>query len=88
MSIESYPPPLGDIFPFFSNRDAHTNVGDSEHPGGMTSYCSAKAKYSDEQGEFAPNFWSNVAYTTGEGSGSYVQRMSFILIIPPPPSSL
>jgi len=54
-------------------KNAHTNVGDSEYPGGMTSYCSAAAKTSNEQGEFASNFWSNVEYTTGQGSGRYVQ---------------
>lgn len=62
-------------------RDPHTNIGDSEHPGGTTSYCSAAAKTSDLQGELAPDFWQNVDYTTGEGVNgeSYVQRM--------PPSS-
>ena len=35
-------------------RDAHTNVGDSEHPGGMQTYCSKSAKYSDEQGAYTP----------------------------------
>lgn len=43
----------------------------------MTSYCSADAKYSDQQGELASNFWSDVDYTTGQGvnGNHYVQRM-------------
>lgn len=58
------------------NRDPHTNVGDSEHPGGMISYCSEAAKYSEQQ-VLASNFWSNVEYKTGQGVNgqSYVQRM-------------
>jgi len=56
-------------------RNPHTNVGDSEYPGGMTSYCSAAAKYSDLQGELASNFWRNVDYEMGRGvnGGRYVQ---------------
>ncbi|KAF8800087.1 hypothetical protein BYT27DRAFT_7263228 [Phlegmacium glaucopus] len=56
-------------------REAHTDVGDSETPGGMTSYCSADAKYSDLQGEFSPDFWRDVDYITGQGlnGGRYVQ---------------
>ncbi|KAI9235664.1 MAG: hypothetical protein BYD32DRAFT_370655 [Podila humilis] len=49
-------------------RDPHTNVGDSEHPGGMTTYCSASAQTSDLQGLLSPDFWSNVAYITGQGA--------------------
>ncbi|KIJ95434.1 hypothetical protein K443DRAFT_11400 [Laccaria amethystina LaAM-08-1] len=41
-------------------KAVHTNVGDSEYPGGETVYCSAKAKTSPLQGDLAPNFWSNV----------------------------
>jgi hypothetical protein len=62
---------------FFWIRDAHTNIGDSEQPGGTTSYCSADAKYSDEQGELASKFWSDVAFISGEMSGRYAQRMFF-----------
>jgi len=55
-------------------RDPHTNVGDSEHPGGMISYCSAAAEYSQQQ-VLASNFWSNVAYVAGNGvnGGRYAQ---------------
>ena len=58
------------------NRDAHTNVGDSEYPGGETVYCSAKAKTSPLQGDLAPNFWSNVEFVskTGVNGQAYVQR--------------
>lgn len=54
-------------------------MGDSEHPGGMTSYCSAAAKTSNLQGELSPNFWRDVDYTTGQGvnGGQYVQRNVF-----------
>jgi hypothetical protein len=31
-------------------RDPHTNVGDSEHDGGMQTYCSSSAKTSSKQG--------------------------------------
>jgi len=56
-------------------KNPHTNIGDSEYPGGTTSYCSAAAKTSDLQGELAPDFWQNVDYATGEGVNgeSYVQ---------------
>jgi len=56
-------------------RDAHTNVGDSEHPGGMKAYCSASAKTSDAQGEMPSNFWLNVAFKSGKGrnGGRYAQ---------------
>lgn len=65
-------------------REAHTDVGDSEYFGGMTSYCSAAAKYSDEQGTLAEDFWSNVDYRTGQGVNGkpYVQRMFFFFLIP------
>jgi len=48
-------------------RDAHTNIGDSEHPGGTTSYCSAAAKTSELQGTLSSDFWSNVDFTEGQG---------------------
>lgn len=42
----------------------------------MTSYCSAAAKYSDQQ-ELSPDFWSDVDFTEGQGvnGGRYAQRM-------------
>ncbi|PFH49459.1 hypothetical protein AMATHDRAFT_63159 [Amanita thiersii Skay4041] len=56
-------------------KDAHTNIGDSEHPGGMTTYCTSQGRSSPEQGLLPDNFWSQVAYTTGTGvkGGKYVQ---------------
>jgi len=48
-------------------RTPHTNVGDSEHPGGMQSYCSASAKTSSKQGELPSDFWRNVAFKSGKG---------------------
>ncbi|CAE6498175.1 unnamed protein product [Rhizoctonia solani] len=30
-------------------RDAHTNIGDSEHPGGMKTYCSSAGRYDNSQ---------------------------------------
>lgn len=74
-------------------RDPHTNIGDSEYSGGMTSYCSAAAKTSDLQGELASNFWESVDYTTGKGVNGerYVQRVSlfsfFLLFFEPAPPS-
>ncbi|KAF8186631.1 hypothetical protein BJ912DRAFT_456752 [Pholiota molesta] len=46
-------------------RDPHTNIGDSEHPGGMKTYCSPAGRYSPQQGQLPPDFWSNVAFTSG-----------------------
>lgn len=46
-----------------------TEIGDSEQPGGTTTYCSESARYSQEQGVFSPDFWSVVEYETGEGRG-------------------
>jgi len=56
-------------------RKAHTDIGDSEHPGGMRSYCSASAKTSSLQGTLPSNFWKNVAYKKGTGKkgNAYVQ---------------
>ncbi|KAF7377952.1 putative allergen protein [Mycena sanguinolenta] len=48
-------------------RTAHTNIGDSEHPGGMQSYCSASAHSSPSQGTLPGNFWRNVAFKSGNG---------------------
>ncbi|KAF7965275.1 hypothetical protein HWV62_28838 [Athelia sp. TMB] len=59
-------------------RNPHTDIGDSEHPGGTKSYCSSSARTSSTQGQIPSNFWSNVAYKTGKGKsgGKYAQRMS------------
>ncbi|KAF9448566.1 hypothetical protein P691DRAFT_759813 [Macrolepiota fuliginosa MF-IS2] len=49
-------------------RTPHTDIGDSEHSGGMQSYCSASAHTSDSQGLLPDNFWRNVEFKTGTGS--------------------
>lgn len=62
------------IMPRFPN----TNIGDSEYPGGMKTYCSPAGRYSSEQGQLPPDFWSNVEFKTGYGpqGGRYAQRES------------
>ncbi|KAJ3503041.1 hypothetical protein NLJ89_g8612 [Agrocybe chaxingu] len=54
-------------------KDPNTNIGDSEHPGGMTSYCSPSAHSSPDQGVLASDFWKNVQFTSGIGVGRYAQ---------------
>ncbi|KAG8861679.1 hypothetical protein FRB96_002636 [Tulasnella sp. 330] len=53
-------------------KNPHTNIGDSERPGGETSYCS---KPGAGQGKMPANFWTKVAYkkTTGVHGKPYVQ---------------
>ncbi|KAK7044061.1 hypothetical protein VNI00_007776 [Paramarasmius palmivorus] len=46
-------------------RDAHTNIGDSEHPGGMMTYCSEAGKYDNSQGTIPNGFWKNVEFKSG-----------------------
>ncbi|KAF7331420.1 Allergen protein [Mycena kentingensis (nom. inval.)] len=49
-------------------RDPHTNIGDSEHTGGMKTYCSPAGRYNNPlQGQLPADFWSNVAFKTGNG---------------------
>ena len=57
-------------------RNSHTNIGDSERPGGMKSYCSASAKYDSSQGTLPSSFWSNVEFNSGTSSrgARYAQR--------------
>jgi len=43
-----------------------TNIGDSEYPGGTQTFCTNPYN-SALQGTFPPNFWTNVAYVTGQG---------------------
>ncbi|KAJ7485915.1 hypothetical protein FB451DRAFT_1169136 [Mycena latifolia] len=56
-------------------RSAHTNIGDSERPGGMKTYCSSEGRYSSEKGLLPDNFWSDVTFRTGTGKngGKYAQ---------------
>jgi hypothetical protein len=62
-------------------RLPHTNVGDSEHPGGMTTYCSPEGVYDPSQGQFSADFWKNVEFKSGNGTkgGRYVQRGFYFL---------
>ncbi|KAG6916209.1 hypothetical protein DXG01_007839 [Tephrocybe rancida] len=57
-------------------RYAHTNIGDSEYPGGMKTYCSPAGRYSSQQGQLPAQFWRNVEFKTGKGKngGRYAQR--------------
>ncbi|KAL1735037.1 hypothetical protein EV714DRAFT_280664 [Schizophyllum commune] len=48
-------------------RTKHTNVGDSEHPGGMKTYCSPSGHYDDAQGTLPGDFWTNVDFVSGNG---------------------
>ncbi|KAJ7701235.1 hypothetical protein B0H17DRAFT_1176597 [Mycena rosella] len=48
-------------------RSAHTNIGDSEHPGGMKAYCSSEGRHSSQQGLLPDDFWRNVAFRHGTG---------------------
>jgi len=56
-------------------RKAHTNIGDSESPGGTKTYCSASGKTSSSQGTLPSNFWTKVAFKSGKGKHgkSYAQ---------------
>lgn len=55
-------------------RTPHTDIGDSEHPGGMQAYCSASAGERDA-GSLPDNFWSKVDFQVGKGpnGGKYAQ---------------
>ncbi|KAF8629961.1 hypothetical protein AX17_005527 [Amanita inopinata Kibby_2008] len=46
-------------------RFPHTNIGDSEHPGGTKTYCSRAGRYSTQQGQLPLDFWSNVEFKHG-----------------------
>ncbi|KAJ7177026.1 hypothetical protein C8R46DRAFT_1346918 [Mycena filopes] len=56
-------------------RSAHTDIGASEHPGGMKTYCSHEGRYSADQGELPDDFWSHVKFEQGQGKngGKYAQ---------------
>lgn len=49
-------------------KSPHTNIGNSEHPGGMKSYCSASARTSNTQGLLPNNFWKDVEFKSGRGT--------------------
>ena len=60
-------------------RDPHTDIGDSEHPGGMKTYCSPAGRYSSKQGQLPDDWWSHVAFKSGKGKngGRYAQCAPF-----------
>lgn len=62
-------------------RHAHTDIGDSEFPGGMKTYCSPSGRSDPKQGQLPGDFWSNVAFKTGLGpkGKKYAQRESLII---------
>ncbi|KAF7368805.1 Allergen protein [Mycena venus] len=64
-----------DNFCMIMPRNPHTNIGDSEHPGGMKTYCSASGHFDPSQGLIPGGFWRNVAFKTGSGKkgGRYAQ---------------
>ncbi|KAH8826455.1 hypothetical protein DL96DRAFT_1283470 [Flagelloscypha sp. PMI_526] len=45
-------------------RDPATTIGNSEHPGGMKTYCSPKGCFDyAHQGQLPGDFWKHVSYT-------------------------
>jgi len=59
----------------------HTNIGDSEHPGGMKTSCSPAGQYSSQQGQLPPGFWRNVAFKTGKGKNGVVMRNVSLIVV-------
>ncbi|KAF8608161.1 hypothetical protein BDV93DRAFT_519223 [Ceratobasidium sp. AG-I] len=51
-------------------REPHTNIGDSESPGKMQSFCSPSAHSDGSQGQLPADFWNSVTY---KNTGSYAQ---------------
>lgn len=64
-------------------RNPHTNIGDSEHTGGMKTYCSPDGRYSSQQGQLPDDWWSHVAFKTGKGKNGqrYAQRASHLPLL-------
>ncbi|KAG7090001.1 hypothetical protein E1B28_011623 [Marasmius oreades] len=46
-------------------KNPHANIGDSESPGGMMTYCSATARWDDSQGTIPGGFWKISDYQSG-----------------------
>ncbi|KAH7334665.1 hypothetical protein B0J17DRAFT_617735 [Rhizoctonia solani] len=65
-------------------REPGVTVGDSESPGKMQAFCSPSARTDQSQGELPGNFWRNVNYATGTGSGGqqWVQLTGCINLFP------
>lgn len=62
-------------------RYPHTNIGDSEYPGGMKTYCSQAGRYSPQQGQLPFDFWREVAFESGKGKHGkrYAQRQPLLI---------
>ena len=62
--------------------DPHTNIGDSEHPGGMKTYCTPAGRYDSRQGQLPGDFWSNVEFKSGKGvnGGRYAKCTSVLCV--------
>ncbi|THV01051.1 hypothetical protein K435DRAFT_963722 [Dendrothele bispora CBS 962.96] len=56
--------------------DAHTDIGDSEHPGGMKTYCSPNGKFSSAQGETPCSRGARFAQLTGCIRPELVDRLN------------
>ncbi|KAF9531440.1 hypothetical protein CPB83DRAFT_849026 [Crepidotus variabilis] len=54
-------------------KDPHTDIGDSEYPGGTTTYCSPAGHTSPDQGIIPDAFWTNVTYMSGTKEGRFAQ---------------
>ncbi|KAH8986393.1 hypothetical protein EDB86DRAFT_2947945 [Lactarius hatsudake] len=48
-------------------RTPHTNVGDSEHPGGMKTYCTPAGRLDSSQGQLPADFWRDIEFKNGTG---------------------
>ncbi len=60
-------------------RTPHTNIGDSEHPGGMKTYCTPAGRYDSRQGQLPADFWRNIEFKKGRGKngGRFAQGTLF-----------
>ncbi|QRW25280.1 hypothetical protein RhiXN_07229 [Rhizoctonia solani] len=58
-----------------TTKCCHTDIGESEKPGGMRVYCSASARTDNSQGLFPTTSGKKVTYKTGTGKKGkkYVQ---------------
>jgi len=59
-------------------KNKHTNIGDSEYPGGETTYC---ANPHNGQGKMPSDFWTHVTISHGTGKKSgkkYIQMAGCI----------
>ncbi|KAH8828710.1 hypothetical protein DL96DRAFT_1526488 [Flagelloscypha sp. PMI_526] len=58
-------------------RDFRTKIGDSEHPGGMKTYCSPDGRYDNAlQGQLPDDFWRKVAFKKGNAPGKRFAQLT------------